>query len=85
MFMVFGYIAINVLTYNEDRNSSTYKLKLTVFLIYEGIFYVLFVLNYIKGMYLAYSPEFERKAIIIKKEDPAGTNIAVPQSKLDPS
>lgn len=68
--MVFGYIAVNILTYSDERNSSTYKMKIAIFLVYEGIFFVLFIMNYLKGMYLAYSPEFERKALIYNKNDP---------------
>lgn len=68
--MVFGYLAINALTYGNDRNSNSYKFKILLFLIYEGILFVLFVMNYLKGMYMTYTPEFERKAIIINKDDP---------------
>ena len=68
--MVFGYIAVNILTYRDERNSNTYKMKIAIFLVYEAIFFVLFIMNYIKGMYLAYLPEFERKALIYNKNDP---------------
>jgi hypothetical protein len=70
MFMVFGYIAVNISTYFDERNSVSYKFKIAIFLVYEGIFFVIFVMNYLKGMYLSYSPEFERKALIYNKNEP---------------
>jgi hypothetical protein len=68
--MVLGYIGINMLTYGNDRSSTTYKFKLMIFLVYEGILLILFIMNYLKGMYLSLMPEFDRKVLIVNKNQP---------------
>jgi hypothetical protein len=51
-FMAMGYLVILLSTYGLSRRSNEYVCKLSVFLIYETIAFVMFNAVYIHGLYL---------------------------------